>query len=202
VNGRTSPPCPRNQPRGLHEGGATIKTRDGARPKPDLFAVLLADPERKLQALHDDRDRVLARTDYLDRRAATFRFDRRLDDGMSDEVRHWIKQRLTRIRELCVAVRARAKTGHWLEARRAYERAERLAVDVNQGIALGRADAAAGRAARQRTRAGREGGNAAHQAALRLGERPNGRDGSSRLIGGCSRKRRRRARLAGPRQLS
>jgi hypothetical protein len=124
------------------------------------------DPARQEALLGEYREQLLARVDFLDRRAAGFRFDDHpLDAGLPAQVRHGIERRLARLRELAAGVRGYAAAGRWSEAARHYESAERVATDTEHWLARGRSGVAAQQAAQQRTQAARKGGKAARRRA-------------------------------------
>jgi hypothetical protein len=124
------------------------------------------DPVRQETLLGEYREQFLARVDFLDRRAASFRFDDYpLDASLPAQVRHGIERRLARLRELAAGVRGYAAAGRWSEAAQHYESAERVAIDTEHWLARGRLGIAAQQAAKQRTEAARKGGEIARRRA-------------------------------------
>jgi hypothetical protein len=124
------------------------------------------DPARQEALIGEYREQLLARVDFLDRRAAGFRFDDHpLDAALPAQVRHGIERRLARLRELAAGVRGYAAAGRWSEAQHHYESAERVVTDTEHWLARGRAGVVAQQAAKQRTQAARKGGETARRKA-------------------------------------
>jgi hypothetical protein len=116
------------------------------------------DPRAQAEELATHRAEIIARTAYLDALAGGFRFDQKLDADLSADMQQGIKRRLASLRELTAAVRGYAAKNRWSESWTSYEAAERVFVNADLWIKLGRAEAGASRAARQRKTAARAGG--------------------------------------------
>jgi hypothetical protein len=166
IGGGTRPPRPANHLRALQREEPIISTRESPPPKPDVLVTMAkmfrgsagtpprVDPVRQEVLLSEYWEQLLVRVDFLDRRAAGFRFDDHpLDAGLPAQVRHGIERRLARLRELAAGVRGYAAAGRWSEAEQHYESAERVATDTEHWLARGRSGVTAQQAAQQRRQA-------------------------------------------------
>jgi hypothetical protein len=91
--------------------------------------------------------------DFLDRFAAGFRFDHPLDDGLPAPVRQGIEKRLALLREDAARVRGYAKAERWDEAKKFYQLADRLYIDVDHWLDRGRLKVAAAEEDRKKRQA-------------------------------------------------
>jgi hypothetical protein len=86
-------------------------------------------------------------------------------------VRQGIERRLVRLREVVAEVRGYAEAGRWAEAGKRYEYAEQVAVNLDNWVARGRAEAGAAAKAAHMARLQRSGNERKQRLAARRAKR-------------------------------